>query len=55
MLCDLISKYKNVNAGKELIESLNSAKTLNVLFNKLFCKVFIYYIMTKGGGVPFVI
>lgn len=58
MLCDLISKYKNVNAGKELIESLNSAKTLNVLLNKLFCKVFIYMLtkgrgggeLTKGGG-----
>ena len=39
LFCDLISKYKNANAGRELIESLNSAKTLNILFNKLFCKV----------------
>lgn len=38
LFCDLISKYKNVNAGKELIESLNNPKTLNILFNKLFCK-----------------
>lgn len=39
IFCDLISKYKNVNAGRELIESLNTPKTLNILLNKLFCKV----------------
>lgn len=39
LFCDLISKYKNVNSGKELIESLNTPQTLNILINKLFCEV----------------
>lgn len=43
LLCDLIAKSKNVNSGKELIEWLNQPKTLNVLFNKLFCKVITNY------------